>query len=309
MRQIADPARQPRPDSRVSRKAPMHPRGSLAAAVFAPISLAITLASSPAWAQVPPQKRPIRWDPGIDTAVTVGGAAAWLASELLKGDLAPSHCRWCAANAVDAETRRALVWQDADAAARLSNVTGFLLVPLAAIGFDAMAAAHEGAIGNVPEDVLLTAEAGVLAADVDQLTKLLVGRERPFVHALAPDEKLQTASPADNNVSFYSGHTTETFALAAASGTIGELHGYRWAPVAWGVGGALAGVTAYLRIAADKHWLTDVLVGAVVGIGIGVGVPCLFHPALGEPAPSPVTNANVLRVPAPPAVPTLSFAW
>jgi membrane-associated phospholipid phosphatase len=32
---------------------------------------------------------------------------------------------------------------------------------------------------------------------------------------------------------------------------------------------------AHLRIAADAHWLTDVLTGAVVGSAFGVGVPVL----------------------------------
>jgi membrane-associated phospholipid phosphatase len=258
-------------------------------------------------AQEVPQTHALRWDPAVDVAVTAGGAALWIASELLKGDLAPATCRWCAVDGVDAAARQAFLWHDPNSAARLSDVTGFLLIPLAAIGLDSVAAAHEAALGHVPEDVLFTTEAGVIAADVDQIAKFLVGRERPFVHALRPDEKPLTPRPADNNVSFFSGHTAEAFALAAASGTIGELRGYRWAPLTWAVGGALATTTAYLRIAADRHWLTDTLVGMLVGIGIGVGVPCLFHPALADPPRSTVTTA--LRFPALPATPTMTFSW
>lgn len=283
--------------------APMHLRRVLAAAVAVPLCLA----GPPAAAQASGQSRPLRWDPALDVAVTAGGFAGWIASELLKGELAPLRCRWCDVDGLDAQTRTALVWHDTDLAGRLSDVAGFVLVPLAAIGFDSMAAAHEGALANVPEDVLLTAEAGVIAADVDQITKLLVGRERPFVHSLPPEEKLRTPNPSDNNLSFFSGHTTEAFALAAASGTIGELRGYRWAPLAWGIGGAFAATTAYLRIAADKHWLTDVVVGIVVGVGIGVAVPCLFHPAVGDAPPGSV--ASSLRLSPPPAGPTLSFGW
>jgi membrane-associated phospholipid phosphatase len=32
-------------------------------------------------------------------------------------------------------------------------------------------------------------------------------------------------------------------------------------------------MTGYLRIAADRHYFTDVLVAAVVGAGAGVGIP------------------------------------
>jgi membrane-associated phospholipid phosphatase len=266
------------------------------------VALCQCLASAPAIAQT----RQLRWDPAVDVTVTIGGAAAWIASEVLKGDLAPSHCRWCEVNAVDADARAAMIWRDTSSADSVSNITGFILAPVAAIGLDALAAAHEGAVGNVPEDALLVTEAGVIAADVNQLTKMLVGRERPFVHALAPEQKGSTPQPSDNNLSFFSGHTTEAFALAAASGTIGTLRGYRWAPLAWGVGGAAAATTAYLRIAADKHWLTDVLVGMVVGAGIGFAVPYFFHPAVTD---SPSSSSAALRAPLLPAGTAMTFAW
>ena len=239
--------------------------------------------------------------------MTVGGAAAWIASEVLKPDLAPSHCRWCSVDSVDAGVRDALVWRDTTAADTMSNLAGFALMPLVSVGFDSLAAAHQHALGNVPEDALLIAEAGVVAANVTQLTKWLVGRERPFVHALQPEEKPRTVQPSDNDLSFISGHTAEAFALAAAAGTIGAMRGYRWAPLAWSVGGAVAATTGYLRIAADKHWLTDVVVAMVVGIGIGVAVPYVFHSAIDDPARRSASSA--VRTQAVPAVTALTLAW
>jgi membrane-associated phospholipid phosphatase len=273
------------------------------AVAAAGVALSLCLASHPAAAQT----HPLRWDPAVDVTVTVGGAAAWVVSEILKGDLAPSHCRWCAANAADASARSALVWRDTATADQISSVTGFILAPAAAIGLNTLAAAHEGAVGNAPEDALLVSEAGVVAANVDQLAKMVFGRERPFVHALPPREKPLTGQPSDNNLSFFSGHTTEAFALATASGTVGTMRGYRWAPLAWGVGGAFAATTAYLRIAADKHWLTDVVVGVVVGVGIGFAVPYVFHSA--ENDPTHASTSSALRAPPLPAGPTMTFAW
>jgi membrane-associated phospholipid phosphatase len=52
------------------------------------------------------------------------------------------------------------------------------------------------------------------------------------------------------------------------------------------VGGALATGTAYLRIAADRHWLSDVIVGMLTGVAVGIAVPLLFHPTS-----TPVTGA------------------
>jgi membrane-associated phospholipid phosphatase len=37
-------------------------------------------------------------------------------------------------------------------------------------------------------------------------------------------------------------------------------------------------VSGYLRIAADKHYLSDVLTGALLGSAMGVAIPLLLHP-------------------------------
>jgi membrane-associated phospholipid phosphatase len=55
------------------------------------------------------------------------------------------------------------------------------------------------------------------------------------------------------------------------------MRGYRWAPVIYVAGGLIGAATAYLRIAADQHYLTDVVTGAVLGSAVGAGVPYLFH--------------------------------
>lgn len=113
--------------------------------------------------------------------------------------------------------------------------------------------------------------------------KFAAGRERPFVHALPPEEKARTAHPRDNNTSFYSSHTAVTFALAASAGTVASLREYRWAPWVWAAGLAFATTTGYLRIAGDRHYFTDVLTGALVGSAVGFAVPYL-HRAKGTAA-------------------------
>jgi membrane-associated phospholipid phosphatase len=260
------------------------------------------LVAAPAVAQTA-APHPLRWDPAIDLTVINAGAAAAILSEVIKSDLVPASCRWCASNPVDEGVRDALRWEDTAAADTTSSVVGFVVTPLAAGGLDALAALHDGASRYAGEDILLIAEAGVLAADVTQLTKMLVARERPFVHALPPERKRLTAEPSDNDLSFFSGHTALAFALATAAGTVTTMRGYRWSPAAWSAGLVAASGTGYLRIAADRHWFTDVLAGAVVGAAVGVFVPLLFHSAVDDrAAPRPTSGTRA-------SVPVVTIAW
>jgi membrane-associated phospholipid phosphatase len=48
-------------------------------------------------------------------------------------------------------------------------------------------------------------------------------------------------------------------------------------PWVYGVGFTAAAATGYFRMAADKHWLTDVLTGAVTGTAVGLAVPWLHR--------------------------------
>lgn len=227
--------------------------------------------------------RPVAADDELDVdvprTVLVAGSATtlWALSEVFKGELAPSACRWCASNGFDGSARDAIVWEDRAAAARASDVIAFAVAPAAAIGLGAFAARAEGRLENAPVDALVVLEATALAMDVNQVAKLTIGRERPFVHALEPADKGLTRDPADNNLSFYSGHMALTTALATSAGTVATLRGYRWAPLVWGVGLPLAAATGYLRIAADKHYASDVIVGGVLGAAVGVGAPVLLH--------------------------------
>ena len=93
------------------------------------------------------------------------------------------------------------------------------------------------------------------------------------MHVAAPGRVTDT----DDNMSFISGHAALAFSVATAAGMVAHRRGYQLEPVIWAVGFTLAGSTAYLRIAADKHYFTDVLAGSLVGSAFGVAVPLLLH--------------------------------
>ena len=178
----------------------------------------------------------------------------------------------------------------------ISYVVPLGVAPLALFGLDALAASRDQApAGAAWVDILLISEATSVALAMNQVVKFAVGRERPFVHALPEADKPLTAHPSDNNVSFYSGHSTLAFTMAVSAGTIASMRRYRMAPCIWGTGLLLAAATAYLRIAADRHYLSDVTVGAVVGSATGALLPRFFHgpgPRRVTVAPAPLENGG-----------------
>ncbi len=222
------------------------------------------------------QPKPLEYDLRVDGTIAAATWAAYVGAEAAKSRLAPTACRWCDPPSLDAKVREALVWSSVAAPRRASDLLAFGVFPVAMATHQVLAARAAGDADEGWVDVLLVAEAAGIAMDVNQAVKFSVGRQRPFVHYgnFGADRQ----PDPDDNLSFYSGHTTFTFAVAAAAGTVSDLRGYRSAPWVWGVGMTLATATGWLRIAGDKHYFTDVLVGAATGIAAGVAIPRLMHP-------------------------------
>ncbi|HVE83930.1 MAG TPA: phosphatase PAP2 family protein [Myxococcales bacterium] len=255
----------------------------------------------------------------VDGALTGGGVALYAASEyVLKPSLAPAACRWCdraadgtdALNPLDAGARSALMWSlpRQGTAGSLSDLDVYVLMPVGMYGLDAYLAGADGALGGWGTDALIITEAVVAAGLTNQVVKFIAGRERPFVHVLPDAEKPLTAHPDDNNLSFFSGHTTIAFSLLFSTLSVAELRGYQQRWLLWAVGVPLALAAPYLRMAGDKHYLTDVLVGAVVGGTIGYFVPRLLHPR-NDPLPPGQQPPQALSVSVGPSVITVAVAF
>jgi len=244
---------------------------------------AVALSAEPA---APPVTYPLEVNLPADVSITAGAAAIWLASEtLFKKNLAPSTCHWCdrAAdgtdhlNALDAWAR-GIRWAPAQqpTADVLSSVVAFGALPAAMLGLDLLCARHAGQPRGAAIDTLIVLEAVMLATLTVQITKFAVGRDRPWVYALPPGQAAALGNP-DANLSFFSGHSTFAFALVVSTGMVAEQRGYAWARWIWAIGLPLAVLVPVLRMGADQHYLTDVLVGAAVGAAFGYAVPALLH--------------------------------
>lgn len=156
---------------------------------------------------------------------------------------------------------------------------------IAGTGTMALAIATPAIFAIMPSSEWLTigtmyVETMLIANGLKEWAKLLVYRTRPYMYFDGyPQDKL---ADGDWNCSFPSGHTTLAFAAAAFT-TMVYCSCYpdsNWKYAVAGVSFALAAVTGGLRMASGNHFLTDVLVGAVIGTTCGILVPYL-HTLIG----------------------------
>jgi membrane-associated phospholipid phosphatase len=232
----------------------------------------------------PASAEPTSWHEGVAgqrrvrhlVAVSIAGAVYAASETVLKGSLAPDHCRWCQPPSLDESVRDALVWDDRGRARTLSNLTGYVAAPVFGVGLSALAAASAAEpgsrFGRVLDDTLPIFEAVAYSQLLVQAVKFSVGRARPRVHFSTTG----TGSGKDDNVSFFSGHTELGFAIAVSAGMVAHRRGSSLEPAVWTLGLGLAATTGYLRIAADEHYLTDVAVGALFGASMGYVIPRLL---------------------------------
>lgn len=119
------------------------------------------------------------------------------------------------------------------------------------------------------EDFVVYAEVLAIDSSLSNLARYTIQRPRPEAYRRSP-------GPEDSGafLSFYSGHAASTFAaLSAASMTYGYRHGHSVIP--WVITG-VAGVTeGSLRAAAGKHFISDNIVGMIVGTTVGIVVPMM----------------------------------
>lgn len=207
-------------------------------------------------------------------AIAIGSLtlAYGLSEFAFKSTFAPDECGWCNPPGIDKDVRDALVWDDVDKARLYSNITGYALVPASMIGM-LLASDYKHGARRMFDDVAPVLESAATVAVIDQIVKFSFGRQRPFVRFGDPARPHAT----DDNLSFFSGHTSFTFALAVSAGVVAHRRHYKAEPVIWAAGLTLAATTGYLRIAGDKHYFSDVIVGAAAGSLAGYLVPTLLH--------------------------------
>jgi membrane-associated phospholipid phosphatase len=108
---------------------------------------------------------------------------------------------------------------------------------------------------------------------LNSLSKVIFRRPRPYTYRFLDN----SGADEDWYVSFYSGHSSTAFSTAVAGSYLFAESAPNRASraVMWGVELTLASATAMLRVRAGKHYYSDVIVGMLMGVGLGIGVPVL----------------------------------
>jgi membrane-associated phospholipid phosphatase len=124
------------------------------------------------------------------------------------------------------------------------------------------------------------AETVLITGGLTRFGKAVFGRARPFAYLPEHQRPPDAATAVPSAGTFYSlpsGHSSLAWASASVALTEHLLlrpHAHWTENMGVGfVGGALAGATAALRVAAGFHFTSDVVAGAGLGIVTGVAVP------------------------------------
>ncbi len=106
-----------------------------------------------------------------------------------------------------------------------------------------------------------------ITANLTQTVKMLALRNRPYTQTPG-----FVSSKTDDHFSFFSGHSaiTATAATTAIMMALNQPNMSTWGKAAAYTAGGLALTTAGLRIAAGKHYPSDVVTGILVGVAVAV---------------------------------------
>lgn len=212
----------------------------------------------------------------------------------------PDDCRWCdrdasgrdTLNGFDRDVRRALLVgrsaRNANALASDVLVYG-LMLPTAVIYPTLSADTHETRVDALR--MILWTQA--VSSTVTHATKWIAARERPASHFGEPDDR-----PGSRYGSFFSGHASAAFAAVTSMVQTCRLTGCQGERWMWVAGVPSASVAGVLRIRSDKHYATDILAGAAVGMTVGWMTPKLVRalsPRAGPrgPAIEPIVSPSM----------------
>ncbi|HKO47257.1 MAG TPA: phosphatase PAP2 family protein [Polyangiaceae bacterium] len=129
--------------------------------------------------------------------------------------------------------------------------------------------------------LLMDAEAFAFSTLITTLIFKTVARARPSYIECERNSRYDPLCKLHPMGSFPSGHTNTAFTAAGLSCAHHQHVPLYGDPLADALACAgtvtLAATTGALRVVGDRHYATDVLVGAMIGFAVGYGMPTLLH--------------------------------
>lgn len=118
--------------------------------------------------------------------------------------------------------------------------------------------------GNYSKNLLFYLNVISVNGIITNITKNISSRERPYYRHNPSQIKSN-----ESYKSFYSGHTSTVFAISTSSSLLLSNQFPHKKDIIWLTTFSLSSLTGYYRIASDKHYTTDVIFGALMGIATG----------------------------------------
>lgn len=248
--------------------------------------LVLTVTSSTALADAPgASKEGLHWD-GF---ARVGAGEYFVTTFMLASlgmaqTIQPSPAPWRGRNGFDETWRTALRARSADGR-RAADIASTALVALSGVevAADALVVAPVRGDGVAWQLAMIDVQAMAFTLLLQSVVSRGASRERPYGRTCSTpmDEGDSDCTGDLRYQSFFSGHTATAFTFAGLT----CMHHLRLPLYGGGgpdatactIASVAAVTTGVLRTVADKHYLSDVLVGAGVGMLSGLGIPWLYY--------------------------------
>jgi membrane-associated phospholipid phosphatase len=276
--------------------------GSQSASTQTPTPLPSGVALIPPTLDPPPR---LAWNPAwprfrmIGYVLTAASVAGALGATFLVPY--PDEPRWVGGIIVDTAVRKALRARSPglrDGIRRASDVTLILSVVQVGLIDGFLLPALDDSWHVAWQLTLMNAQAFALNTLVATLLFKAAARARPPYAQCALDRNFDPLCDSGSFASFPSSHTSTAF---TAAGLTCVHHKYLplwggdpWDSAACASSIVIASATGLFRIIGDRHYLSDVVLGAAFGFSLGYLYPYLFHYQYGEDDDARASNPTAV---------------